>query len=108
MAMLGRSIRPSQTRYGQRVDNPDIDTSATGQVKTIVERVTQDDWHQQGLLNADFDTRLKANHRNWVEIDKFKLGDLATKLATHGRDLFYHWIAIVALGGMVFDLYRRH
>jgi len=105
--MLGRSIRPSATRRGQHVDNPVIDTSATGQVRTLVDRATQDDWHEQGLLNADFDTRLKANHRNWVEMDKLKLGDMCTKVATHGRDLFYHWLAIVALGGLVFDLYRR-
>jgi hypothetical protein len=100
-------IRPSATRYGQRVDNPNIDTSATGEVRSLVKAITQDDRHDQSMQNADFDRRLKGNHHNWLEVDKLKLGDLKTKVATHGRDLFYHWIAIVALGGMVFDLYRR-
>jgi hypothetical protein len=103
----GYEPKPSQTRYGQRVDNPVIDTSATGEVQSLVEQFTQDAWHDQNLRNADFDRRLNGNHRNWSELKELDLPGALQKLAAMRRDLYYHWIAIAGLAFAVFELYRK-
>ena len=48
----GYDVPPSQTRAGQRVDNPFIDTTATGEVQALVHFATQDEWAKQEKRNA--------------------------------------------------------
>lgn len=97
----GYEPRPSQTRQGQRVDNPFLDTTATGEIQSLVHYESQDKWHGQELQNADFRSRLDANHRNWKDVAALKLPDALHKLTSHGVQIKIQWAALVGLAVMV-------
>lgn len=54
--------RPSQTRYGQRVDNPPIENSDTAKLRVLVMEETQDEWHKQRELNNQIISKLTVLH----------------------------------------------
>lgn len=86
--------RPSQTRRGQRVDNPPVRDTDTAELKALVEEQTQDDRFQQNRINAMVHTKLAVNDRRWVEYDEAK-GNLPTK-----SDIAHIWMALAAVGSI--------
>ena len=86
--MRGYKPRPSQTRYGQRVDNPEPELSDTAEIRVMVREATQDIGHEQQLFNAEVGKILEVNKERWQ--NQFRRdAELADK-----RDLRYLWAAL--------------
>lgn len=85
--------KPSQTRYGQRVDSPEPQLTDTAELRILVREATQDVGHDQDRFNREVEKILEVNKERWqkhYQRDK----ELADK-----RDVKYLWIAIGLLAG---------
>lgn len=85
--------RSSQTRHGQRVDNPEPPLTDTAELRVLVREATQDIGEEQERINRKVLSALDVNLDRWrSQFQKDK--DLADK-----RDVKYLWIAIGLLAG---------
>jgi hypothetical protein len=101
--LLGYRPRPSQTRAGQRVDNPGYTTSDTGRLRAIVQEETQD----QSAVNVEVLSQLE------IVSERVREYRNETRGFADKRDIKYIWTAIgfllaamVAVGGALFAMIR--
>lgn len=100
--------KPSQTRYGQRVDNPPVELNDTGRLRVLIAEIAQDSDHDQARAIAEIEKILEVNKERWqkhYQRDK----ELADR-----RDIKYLWTAIAllagacaAVGGALFAMIRE-
>jgi hypothetical protein len=86
-------IRPSSTRYGQRVDNPPLETSDTARLRVLLQDETQDDWHSQREFNVEVEKRLASLHDWRQHVDRAGIADQ--------RDVSVLWKAIGVIGAIL-------
>jgi len=91
-----RPLRPSATRYGQRVDNPPLENSDTARLRVMLQDETQDDWHTQRLFNVEVEKRLATSHE-W-RVNLHERGGVADQ-----RDIAMLWkaLGVVSAIGLV-------
>lgn len=58
-------IRPSQTRRGQRIDNPPLEYTDTARLRVLLEEETQDSWHEQEEFNRNVEKILAVHQERW-------------------------------------------
>ena len=91
--MRGYTPRPSQTRHGQRVDNPPVELNDTGRLRVLIAEIAADSDHDQARAIAEIEKILEVNKERWqkhYQRDK----ELADR-----RDIKYLWVAIGLLAG---------
>lgn len=93
----GYAPRPSQTRYGQRVDNPPLENSDTARLRVLLQDETQDDWKLQRQINKELELKLRTVHDWRVEFQH--RGGFAD-----GRDIAMLWRAFSAVGAVALIL----
>jgi hypothetical protein len=101
--LLGYRPRPSQTRAGQRVDNPSSSTSDTGRLRQIVQEEIQD----QSDINREVLSQLEVISER-VRDYRRETQDFADR-----RDVKYLWTALgflvaamVSVAGALFLMIR--
>ena len=82
-----RPLRPSATRFGQRVDNPPLENSDTARLRVLLQDETQDDWHAQRQFNVEVEKRLATSHE-W-RVNLHERGGVADQ-----RDIAILWKAL--------------
>lgn len=66
--------KPSQTRYGQRVDSPIPEISDTARMRVLIEEATQDVSHNQQEFNQKVHGTLERHVERWQEWAKWREG----------------------------------
>lgn len=105
--MAGYHPRPSQTRYGQRVENPPAALDDTARLRILISELVADSDHDQTRAIAEIEKILEVNKERWQK--QFQRDrELADK-----RDVKYLWVALglltsacVAVGGALFAMVR--
>lgn len=58
---MTRSLPPSATRYGQRVDNPPLEYTDTARLRILLQDATQDTLQRQQEINEEVAVRLEKH-----------------------------------------------
>lgn len=90
--------KPSQTRFGQRVDSPIPEISDTAKMRVLIEQATQDVGHDQDLLNRETERTMAVHADRWREYFKWREG------VAHKEQIAMLWKVITALTTAVLGL----
>jgi len=91
--MLGYRTRPSQTRSGQRVDNPPLANSDTAELKIMVADAVNDGMHDQAGFNREVTSKLETLH-HWRT---YEMQDKEQNPKAQRREINYVWGAMAFL-----------
>lgn len=95
--------KPSQTRHGQRVDNPEPELTDTAELRVLIRQATQDVNHDYGEAVSEVQRILEVHKDRWREYFAWK-----EKVAYDGQ-VKNVWRAIgflvVLFGALMFILF---